>query len=393
MIRSARLRICLALALAFAVAATSTGCYSKTEIEQTAFVLAIGLDRGREKPLRLVAQIAVPPAIAGESGGGGQLEAVLLSAEGRTVSEAILELSKVTPSKLFWGHADIIVMTADFVEHGLVRKTDIFLREREFRPGAFVFITHDELEDVLAVKYPAQPGNAAYVQQLADLTSTHSTSPQAFIAELGILISVGTGAMLIPIITVDESAASSGVDKPLKTLRLSGSGVVNGDGLLAELTAVETRGVLWAIGKVRETIITLEDPGDLTGSLGIRVFRSWSHISIEIDHQRIEDSKVLVSINGDADIIEAHLPGVYLSSAEVQMVNGSLSEAVAREVRNSLRLLQHVGADALGLAELFRRSMPAARWKEVKAQWDQVFSQIEFSVTVDLRIRRRGMAA
>ena len=54
----------LGLALSVILALSCRGCYSQREIELTGFILAVGLDRGEEMPVRLVAQLAVPAAVA-----------------------------------------------------------------------------------------------------------------------------------------------------------------------------------------------------------------------------------------------------------------------------------------------------------------------------------------
>ncbi|MGB4475500.1 MAG: Ger(x)C family spore germination protein [Bacillota bacterium] len=390
-----KLRPFLAVVLAVSTAVTLAGCWSRTEIEVSGFVLAMGLDVGQEKPIRLVAQLAVPAAVAGESGGGdgGQQRVVLLSAEGNTVSEAILELQKVIPHRLFWGHADLIVMTSEFAERGLFRETDIFLREREFRPGGFVYVTSDRLEDVFATEFPTQPGSAMYIQQLTEFVSTHSTSSQVMVAEFGSMLELGMGAKLVPMIKVDESSIYSSQDKPQKLLRIEGSGVVSSRRLITELTATETRGILWVLGKVGETIVFLENPGEYVGSMGIRVLRNRPKIRIDVDSQRIEDSKVLVSVIGEADIMELEVNGAGLTSEQIGAVNTDLSRFVQREITHAIHRVQSAGADVLGLAELFRRSMPAARWKEIKSRWESIFPELEFFVEVDFRIRRRGMSA
>lgn len=393
--RCDRLRASLALVLAVVITTSFSGCYSRTEIEMSGFVLAMGLDRGHQKPIRLVAQLAVPAAIAGENdrSRGGQQRAVLLTAEGNTVSEAILELEKVTPHRLFWGHADLIVMTTEFAKQGLFRETDLFLREREFRPGGSVFITDNELEDVLSAEFPTQPGNATYVQRLIDLVATHSMSPKVLVAEFGAMIEAGLVAKLVPMIKVDESTASGGQGNSQKVLRLEGAGVVSRDGLIDELTATETRGALWVTGTAGETIITMENPGPYVGSMSLRILRSWPTVRIYTDTEQIENSKVAVVITGEADVMEAEMAGVNLTSEELGKVDTELSSAIEREIVHALHRMQEIGVDALDLAELFRRSMPADRWREVKNGWESVFRELEFSVSVDIRIRRRGMSA
>ena len=50
---------------------TFTGCLGKTELEDFAYVIAIGVDKGSEDNYLVTYQIAVPIKIAGEGSQGG----------------------------------------------------------------------------------------------------------------------------------------------------------------------------------------------------------------------------------------------------------------------------------------------------------------------------------
>ena len=64
------------LAAALALNLFLGGCYGYHEVDESAYILALGLDRGRENIVSVTAQVAVPRNIAGgaEGGGGGEIE-------------------------------------------------------------------------------------------------------------------------------------------------------------------------------------------------------------------------------------------------------------------------------------------------------------------------------
>lgn len=388
------LRLCCALMLALVLAPSLSGCYGHREIEQSGFVLAIGLDVGEEQMMRVVAQVAVPAAIAGtQEGGGGQQTAILLSTEGHTVSEAIVNLSKVSPNRLFWGHADTIVATTRFFEAALHVQTDTFLREREFRPGARVYVTRDDLGEVLTAEFPTLSGNAIYIDDLTRWQQIHSTSPATSASKIAVMLRSRTQAVMIPQLSLDESATTGSQGSDQKLLRLEGSTVVDTEGVVAELTGDETRGVLWLLGEVRQTAMSIPNPTEIGGYLGIRILRNWSEIRVKVNQERIEDSVVSVLIKGEADITEMRFTASDQTVEDIAIIDSAIDDTVLREVRSALETAQSIGADVFGFAELFRRSMPAAKWNDVRHRWSSVFPELEVSIEVDIRIRRRGMAA
>lgn len=388
--RTTSLRL-FGLTLLVILALSLGGCYSQREIELTGFILAVGLDRGEELPLRLVAQLAVPAAVAGERDGGGDQPSVLLSAEGNTISEAIQKLSMITPDRLFWGHADIVIFTADVIEDGLSRVVDIVLREREFRPGARIYVTDENLDELLSVEFPTQPMNASYIERLSERSTSYSMSPQAMVKDLGCGSEPSGCALLVPVLNLDESSLAGMQEANGKTLRLEGSAVVSSSGLLGRFTGTETRGALWILGRAGETSVALSSPGDITGFVGVRVLRSWSEVTIHMNKERIEDSFVSVVVRGEADLTEIQGYQSYQDVEDLKRIDAALNDAIEGEVRAALSKARSLGADVFGLSERFRQSMTAQMWQDVRARWPVVFPQLRIDVQTDFRVRRRGM--
>lgn len=381
----------LGLALSVILALSCRGCYSQREIELTGFILAVGLDRGEEMPVRLVAQLAVPAAVAGEQNGGGGQPSVLLSAEGNTISEAIQELSMVSPDRLFWGHADIIIFTAEAIEDGLSRVSDILLREREFRPGARIYVTDESLDELLSVGFPTQSMNASYIERLSERSISYSMSPQAMVKDLGCASGTGGCALLVPVLKLDSASLSGTPDAGGKSLRLKGSAVVSSSGLLGEFTGTETRGALWALGRAGETSVTLSRPADITGFVGVRVLRSWSQVTVRVNEQSIEDSIVTVVVKGEADLTEIQGDQPFQDVEDLKAIDAAISGVIESEIRAALVKAKSLGADVFGLSECFRRSMTAKMWRDVRGRWPAVFQQLRIDVETDFRVRRRGM--
>ncbi len=381
----------LGLALCVILALSLGGCYSQREIELTGFILAVGLDRGEELPLRLVAQLAVPAAVAGERDGGGDQPSVLLSAEGNTVSEAIQKLSMATPDRLFWGHADIVIFTADVIEDGLSRVVDIVLREREFRPGARIYATEENLDELLAVEFPTQPMNASYIERLSERSTSYSMSPQAMVKDLGCANESSGCALLVPVLKLDESSLAGVQEADGKSLRLEGSAVISSSGFLGQFDGTETRGALWILGRAGETSVSLNGPAEVTEFVGVRVLRSWSEVTVHVNRERVEDSIVTVVVKGEADLTEIQGHQAYQDVEHLKRIDAALNDVIVSEMRAALSKARNLGADVFGLAERFRQSMTAQMWRDVRGRWPVVFPQLRIDVQADFRVRRRGM--
>src|SRR5687768_2804645 len=88
------------------------GC-GKQELNQMALVMAVGLDKDKSGTYRVTAQIVRPADARGSTGApsGGTGEPVwTASAEGRSIFEAIRNLSRFSSRRVFWAHNKVIVV-------------------------------------------------------------------------------------------------------------------------------------------------------------------------------------------------------------------------------------------------------------------------------------------
>ncbi len=75
-----------------------TGCYDARELDDLAYVIAIGIDKGDKTDLKVTFQIAIPVNIAGEGSSTGKETSTLLTIDSDSVygavSKANTEISK-----------------------------------------------------------------------------------------------------------------------------------------------------------------------------------------------------------------------------------------------------------------------------------------------------------
>lgn len=61
----------IAILLIFSLCLGLTGCYDKKEVDDLAYVLALGIDKGKTNTLKVTLQYAVPSKLGGGGGGLG----------------------------------------------------------------------------------------------------------------------------------------------------------------------------------------------------------------------------------------------------------------------------------------------------------------------------------
>lgn len=134
---------------------TCTGCFSKTELEDYAYVIAVGIDKGKDSNYLLSFQIAVPIKIAGEgSNGSGKESTSLITLETDTVYNSISRANAMISKEITLSHNKIIVFSEEVAKDGIQELLNTFVTNREIRPKTSMIVYKGLAKDLLASLEP-----------------------------------------------------------------------------------------------------------------------------------------------------------------------------------------------------------------------------------------------
>ncbi len=91
-----------------------TGCMHSKNLDEYAYVLNVGVERGTTMPFLVTVLVSVP----GTGSEQTKVQNVVLSAEARTLSEAVETLNAAYPSRLSFSRASLLVLHKDLVRDG-----------------------------------------------------------------------------------------------------------------------------------------------------------------------------------------------------------------------------------------------------------------------------------
>jgi len=147
-------------------------CGDRTEISDLNIVVGFGIDQdgGNVRVTAQVRKVAEGSQAAGGSGqqGGGGAEGgyINLTASGMTVEEAVQNLRKIVPRRLYFAHNTVVVFGSQFAKDGIDPALDFLLRSREFRRTQLFCVTSGTAEDVLTATVGPEQVNALGLQRL-----------------------------------------------------------------------------------------------------------------------------------------------------------------------------------------------------------------------------------
>ena len=134
-----------------------TGCYDSVSIEETAYAIAIGIDRGTNNTIRLSLQFSIPEGDDGsESGGGGQSSSTkVISVDAVNIDSGINLINSHISKKVNLSHAKVIVISQSLASEGISEYIFTLANNIQVRPNANIIISRGDASDFLDKSHPA----------------------------------------------------------------------------------------------------------------------------------------------------------------------------------------------------------------------------------------------
>lgn len=265
------MRKALSLLIMGAILWCCSGCWSRTEIEQMAFISVIGVDKAGSG-LLVSFQIIDPKALAkgggGGGGAGGGTKAInVISVKARDLPEALARLAEKSSKAIRLKQLSAIVMGEGLARSGLAPVLDFFTRHWEVRRSTWVLVARGQAREILQkgmptgenvpgiairnlMQQPSLLASGRYPMVLGDLAGILSRDMDAVVSK----VELDQGDR-----SADQGAgeAGRGDEKKGGELLLKGAGVFRKDKMVGFLGPSETRGICWLKGKVRGGVTTV----------------------------------------------------------------------------------------------------------------------------------------
>lgn len=353
--RSKLFAACLGLALAL----TLSGC-GYPELYERVLVHGIGVDwNGREY------QVTVRSSASAEDEGEE-----LFTSQGKTVLEALSNLSLSTGREPFYSHNYLVVFGMDCARRGLDDCLDFFVRYYNTRPAVKMFLAEGTAEEVLSTE---NSGKLMKMSELQALAQGGRYNGQTAQVELLDFVNGLKGEGSSPVLPVLRPA-EDGVE-------VSGTAYFNGYQAAGMLTREQTRGWLAVMDQLETGELAVEGGEIGTVTLSLREVRG------KISAQLAERPEFQIQVEVDADISAAdgpHVAGADFYAALEDSARRRLQDEVEQAVEQAVKQDR---CDIFGFGNfLFRKS--TGYWRQNAENWSTLMAECRYQVSVNVKVRR-----
>jgi len=343
---------------------TFAGCWDRVEIENRAFVVAIGIDSNEGE---YVVSLSVP-LLKKDGDEKSDEPHHIKSAQGKTITEAIKKLDAKTDKTLYYGQAKLLVLGSNLLSDADMASSAInaIRSKTEIDLHIHVLAAEEKASDTLEAKPPGEtlPGLFA-----ADIyRNKDKLGGASFALDLERLASSYKNGAIIPMIKQDDCEST-----PLK---LDGAVAIKHRHKIGKLTAEELQGFLWCINRGNNSaVVTVEHDRRL---VPIKVEKHTAKVSFEPFGDGLR-AVVRVKVTG-------HVEEALGEDTDMTQVKQKLANQIAKEIYTTADKLQHeYTLDGYDWLKLLRQKNYRL-YKIHSDNWHDTFRKIEIAPHVYVRL-------
>ncbi|ACL74905.1 germination protein, Ger(x)C family [Ruminiclostridium cellulolyticum H10] len=370
---------------------TLTGCYDSREIEDLAYVVAIGIDEADNNMFNLTFQTAVPKSITTGEGETTDIK----SFKTDNFLSGFRKTGRYLSKKINLSHTKIIVVSEEIAKRGLLPFLNGLQNYMELRPNVNIIVSANGAKNYIE---SLQPKLTASPTKFYDMMfKSYQTDFRVPSSQLGDYLyrTDSSGSQPVTIYTeVDNSVIDSKkpeAGKPTeqqkeekKNMSIKGLAVFNRDRMKGSLDSAETSLYALLTGSIDFIKLDVKDPLDERYKIlsNIRKDRS-SKTNIQVYGNR---PQINVDLNLRADIEAVQSNIDYSDPAKSARVKKAYEDYLKNEMNNLLSKVSYkYKSDIFGFGQIAKMNYRSiSQWDKIK--WHEIFPNAVYRVRINVTV-------
>ncbi|MFA7466892.1 MAG: Ger(x)C family spore germination protein [Desulfotomaculaceae bacterium] len=388
------------------------GCYDYSEPDEKAWILALGLDKGKQNVLTVTAVIAIPKAIAG--GGGGEPAAggagggtfFTVSMETPTLLSFLELLDTVVDRRADMSQTKWLVCSRELAEDiGIGKYFGPITRFSQFRRSVHVIICEGRAEDFLEQGKPILEDNVGKYYELLmrgwrytefipfdTFHFLHLKSNTIGVAPVAPLAALNRKEPVYDDNTPKPKGAYQAGRLPRRgggEIEVMGGAVFKAGRMVGTLDADQVGVQKMFFGNLKRTIMDVPDPEHPGFFIIVDVKPRYNpRVDVRIGEDDLPEISVEVGLEGT--IMSIQSGEEYETPDRLPVLEQAVERAYLEDINKTVAKSQALGADFLGLG-LHAKKLFLTWPQWVAYDWDTKYPDATINVSVDYRVRRVGL--
>jgi spore germination protein KC len=411
--------LCRWLSLLLILPLLLTGCWDSRELEESNYLIAIGLDKGKTAPLAVTFVLARPDKSAtggaskgdggeggdgGDSGKGDSQTKGMISVEAPSLTGAAFFLSTVMSRPTTLSQAKMILLSEELAREVGMIVLDEAARNQAIRRSTMLVVTKGraaeflraiapgpgQLTDFAAIQSSQEAARAASIPRRARVndflihTSTAYQEPVTYYA----FVTRGRESKE----TAPEALAFSGSANYSRNggpaIDFAGSAAFRGTKMVGVLSTLDTRALLMVHDEFKQVDLELPDPSGAGVSVGLRITRG-RNPEIRAD-LKSGKPRLFIKLRLEGEVLTMPTTVNYTLPSDRRKLESAVETLIQSQVTTFFKKTQGWGSDVGGLGRLVARQFPTVNaWQQYN--WLSKYKDAEINVAVEMKLRRFGL--
>lgn len=376
-----------------------TGCYDKTELDNLAYVIGIGLDVGEAQNgedddndgenLNITYQIAIPVKIAGENNSSGKETYTTYTVSASSLFMGNSIVNAMASKEINLSHINIILYSEEIAKKGLSGHINGLLSNTDIRPKTPVAICRGKASNFFNQITPVLETNPAryYSLILSSFNYTDESIGSELISFYSNAQSIDREASTVIGEISSEELNNSDSDENKDKAVFKGLAVFKAGTMIGEIPPKITDAHLLLTNALKRGNVTVKDPED-ENSIATATIRQYTPTKINVD---VKDKvpKVDITLFINAHLEASNSTTDYLNPENKQKLKKAIEEKVTSNIYEYLNEIKKLDSDIVGIGKYAK--VKCLTWKDYEdLKWQEIFKNSEFNVNVkvDLDISR-----
>ena len=363
MIKGKNKLLCKLLLIIFIVSTLIpvSGCWSRRELEDLAFILALGIDR-QEDDFIIYALVGEPAQ--GVQAEGEDDELTVIEGTGKTISAAYDQLFENADKRPFLSHLKIIILSEELAQDGIKRSVDFIRRDIRVRGNTVMTVGKGDLKEILGTQ-PILGGQPAIsieetIRFNAERSKVFNTQMTQMVRDLF----EEDIELVMPVISLVEEKIA--IRNAAYFINTTMKGTIDNKQVL---------GLLWLRGEVQHGVFTINPVREQGKYITFQLMST----KVAVNPVIRDDEKLVfyVDINQNLQLNDDQ------SSLSIDEMEEEAEQYIKNTVLETINHAKEAGSDYIGFGKRYRRKYPA-RWDA--ENWPEEFQRSEVIIRVNTLI-------
>ncbi|MGG1517157.1 Ger(x)C family spore germination protein [Paenibacillus oryzisoli] len=360
-----------------------TGCWSRIEINDNAFVTVMYIDRPEDDQFEVSLGFPLPNRMATGSmstntSNGNSYSIVTKRAE--SIPVAIRKIRSDLSREITWGHCRVVVVGRKMAEHGISQLLEFASRQPSFHTKSYLFVSMATGQDIAKLTPVFERLPSEIVREFAQRHVTLGTTIKDFLQA-----EAAGGDMVAGLLTLGDVEMISEKGKVSRWVGTDGAAVFKAGAMVGDLDVMQMRAGLWLQGNMKSSLNSLRSPKD-NKIISFLIQSSKASIKPHVQGDRIWFT---IDVEAEDDIISSESQLNLLDPENINMLEGMLTEQLNGRILKAIKATQAIESDAFNFGRILEWHYPKV-WEKNKNQWRDIYKNCEFVVNSKIFVRRTG---